>query len=41
MARLIRAHPWRKSPLGRIENWPETLLNSVNVILAMQWQQLT
>jgi PAS domain S-box-containing protein len=34
MARLIRAFDWTRNPVGTIENWPETLLITVNTMLA-------
>src|SRR6204780_3934678 len=33
MAALIRAHNWPKTPLGAIEDWSETLLATVNLML--------
>src|ERR1700734_2999885 len=33
MAGLIRAHKWSKTPLGPIEDWSETLLATVNLML--------
>jgi len=33
MARRIRAFDWSKSPLGRIEQWSETLLATANLML--------
>jgi PAS domain S-box-containing protein len=33
MAELVRSHDWANTPLGRIEDWPETLLTTVNTIL--------
>jgi PAS domain S-box-containing protein len=34
MADLIRAFNWSATPLGPIDSWPETLLTSVNILLA-------
>jgi PAS domain S-box-containing protein len=33
MAELVRSHDWAATPLGRLEDWPETLLTTVNTIL--------
>ena len=33
MAELVRTHDWAKTPLGRVEDWPETLVTTVNTIL--------
>src|SRR4051812_20627476 len=30
MADLIRAHDWTTTPLGPIEQWPDTLITTVN-----------
>ncbi|HVZ59283.1 MAG TPA: PAS domain-containing protein, partial [Terriglobales bacterium] len=34
MAELTRRFDWGKTPLGPIENWPDTLLTTVNLLLA-------
>jgi PAS domain S-box-containing protein len=34
MARLTRAFDWSRTPVGPIERWPETLLITVNTMLA-------
>src|SRR5438270_3400268 len=34
MARLIREFDWSRTPVGPIEHWPETLLITVNTLLA-------
>jgi PAS domain S-box-containing protein len=34
MADLTRAHDWASTPVGPIENWPDTLLTTVNLLLA-------
>jgi PAS domain S-box-containing protein len=34
MADLIRSFDWRTTPVGPIETWPETLLVTVNLLLA-------
>jgi PAS domain S-box-containing protein len=34
MARLTRAFDWRRTPVGPIEQWPETLLVTVNTMLS-------
>ncbi len=34
MAALIRAHDWRNTPLGPIENWPQSLRTTVSLCLA-------
>jgi PAS domain S-box-containing protein len=33
MGALIAAHDWASTQLGRIEDWPETLVNAVSMIL--------
>lgn len=33
MAALIRAHQWRVTPLGPIENWPQSLKTAVELML--------
>src|SRR5450631_152632 len=33
MASLIRAHAWSRTPLGPLEDWSETLLTTVNLML--------
>jgi PAS domain S-box-containing protein len=33
LGRLIHDHDWTKTPLGRIETWPQSLKASVNLIL--------
>jgi PAS domain S-box-containing protein len=40
MADLIRAHDWTSNVLGPIENWSESLLCSVNTILACAFPSL-
>jgi hypothetical protein len=40
MAGLVRAHEWSSAPLGRIENWSESLLTSVNLMLACAFPSL-
>ena len=40
MAGLIRAHEWRPTPLGRVEEWTEGLLSSVNLMLACAFPSL-
>jgi PAS domain S-box-containing protein len=40
MAGLVRAHEWSSTPLGRIENWSENLLCSVNLMLACAFPSL-
>ena len=40
MADLIRAHNWGATPLGRIEDWSEGLLCSVNLMLACAFPSL-
>jgi PAS domain S-box-containing protein len=40
MAGLVRAHDWSSTPLGRIEEWPEILLSSVNLMLACAFPSL-
>jgi PAS domain S-box-containing protein len=40
MAALIQAHDWRATPLGPIEDWPDTLLLSVNLTLACAFPSL-
>src|SRR6201987_4374479 len=34
MARLTRAFDWSQTPVGPIDRWPETLLITVNTLLA-------
>jgi diguanylate cyclase (GGDEF)-like protein/PAS domain S-box-containing protein len=34
MAEMIRAFDWARSPLGEVETWPDTLLTTVNLLLA-------
>jgi PAS domain S-box-containing protein len=34
MAELIRDFDWAKTPLGAVETWPDTLLTTVNLLLA-------
>jgi PAS domain S-box-containing protein len=33
LSQLIRQHDWSRTPLGPIENWPQSLKTSVNLIL--------
>jgi PAS domain S-box-containing protein len=33
LARLIRTHDWEETPLGPIEDWSETLLSTINLML--------
>jgi len=40
MAGLIRDHDWSLTPLGRLEEWPESLLGSANVMLACAFPSL-
>jgi hypothetical protein len=40
MADRIRAHDWAATPLGAIENWSESLLCSVNLMLACAFPSL-
>ena len=40
MAGLVRAHDWSSTPLGRMENWSEVLLSSVNLMLACAFPSL-
>ncbi len=40
MADLIRAHDWSATPLGRTEDWSESLLCSVNLMLACAFPSL-
>ncbi len=40
MAVLVRAHDWSSTPLGRIEDWSEVLLSSVNLMLACAFPSL-
>ncbi len=40
MAELVRAHDWISTPLGRIESWGESLLCSVNTMLACAFPSL-
>lgn len=40
MAGLVRAHDWSSTPLGKIEDWSESLLCSVNLILACAFPSL-
>ena len=37
MAELVRAHDWTDTPLGAIDDWPETLLSCLNTILASRF----
>src|ERR1700759_2577354 len=34
MADLIREFDWATTPLGRVETWPDTLLTTVNLLIA-------
>ena len=34
MAELTRAFDWSRTPVGPIEQWPDTLLVTVNTLLA-------
>ena len=40
MAELIRVHDWSSTPLGPIEDWPEALLLSTNLMLACAFPSL-
>jgi PAS domain S-box-containing protein len=40
MAALVRAHDWSSTPLGGIEHWSESLLCSVNLMLACAFPSL-
>ncbi len=40
MAGLVRAYDWSSTPLGRIEDWSESLLCSVNLMLACAFPSL-
>ena len=34
MAELVRGYDWAKSSLGAVEAWPDTLVTTVNMLLA-------
>ena len=40
MAGLVRDHDWSPTPLGNIEDWSESLLCSVNLMLACAFPSL-
>src|SRR6201992_2204620 len=40
MAGLVRAHDWSSNPLGNIEDWSESFLCSVNLMLACAFPSL-
>src|SRR5271170_4114935 len=40
MAELVRIHDWRLTTLGRIEDWPENLLFSANLMLSCAFPSL-
>jgi PAS domain S-box-containing protein len=40
MAGLIRVHDWSSTPLGRIEDWSEVLLSSINLMVACAFPSL-
>ena len=40
MAGLVRAHDWSSTPLGQIEDWSESFLCSVNLMLACAFPSL-
>ena len=40
MAGLIRAHDWSLTALGRLEEWPESLLGSANMMLGCAFPSL-
>ena len=40
MAGLIRAHDWSLTALGRLEEWPESLLGSANLMLGCAFPSL-
>jgi len=40
MAGLVRAHDWSSTPLGRVEDWSESLLGSANLMLACAFPSL-
>src|SRR6201996_895169 len=40
MAERVRAHDWSSTALGRIEDWPDSLLCSVNLMLACAFPSL-
>ena len=40
MAERIHLHPWVSTPLGPIDTWPESLLGSVNLMLACAFPSL-
>jgi CheY-like chemotaxis protein len=37
LGQLIREHDWSKTPLGSIENWPQSLKTSVSICLASRF----
>src|SRR5581483_9944684 len=37
MSRRIRAYDWSKTPLGPIENWPQSLKTTVSICLASRF----
>jgi diguanylate cyclase (GGDEF)-like protein/PAS domain S-box-containing protein len=37
MADLMRAFDWERTALGRVENWPDTLVTTVNLLLASRF----
>ena len=34
----IRAFDWSKTPLGPVEEWPQSLRSAVSICLASRWQ---
>ena len=39
MAALMRSHDWSTTPLGSVENWPQSLRTSVSTMLASRFAQ--
>src|SRR6185503_5913481 len=38
MGALIRAHDWSRTPLGAIEDWPQSLRSAVSILLPSKAQ---